>query len=438
MAEEIKNENIVSEAPEGVVEAMHDAPKKGSGKAEPMQKGADYEDLGPAVTSPTGKVGQDKSKDKVKKDASAPTKGATPAEPMQKLAADKHMKAEAAHDDGEKKDKEDDKDEDEIMEMPKTKSGMIQAMYDMMNKKKKSEIQASYHKMMAAMSGDDEKKEGMHDKEDEKEKKMNKEAVDERVKSIDVSADVEALTSGEDSLSEEFKSKAATIFEAAVKSKVKTEIERLEGEYSNELSEAKEQVKDDLTTKVDNYLNYVVEQWMADNELAIEKGIKGEIAEDFIGGLKQLFEDHYIDVPEEKYDVLEAKEKELEELKGKVNEMTEKAVEDKKTIDGYTKDEIFEEQVDGLADTEKEKMKSLVEDVSFESADEYKKKLSTIKESYFGTKKEAPKETKNVDTVNEDSNDGNTVMPEDLSDSMKRYAAAISRGKSRDIYGRNI
>ena len=175
MAEEIKNENIVSEAPEGVVEAMHDAPKKGSGKAEPMQKGADYEDLGPAVTSPTDKVGQDKSKDKVKKDASAPTKGATPAEPMKKLQADKHMKAEGAHDG---KEDEDEKDEKEMSEkeheMPKTKSGMIQAMYDMMNKKKKSEIAASYGKMMAAMNGEEEPKEGMHDKEDEKDDKEKK------------------------------------------------------------------------------------------------------------------------------------------------------------------------------------------------------------------------------------------------------------------------
>ena len=434
MAEENKNENIVSEAPEGAVaEAMHDAPTKGAGKADPMQKAGDYEDLGPAVTSPTDKVGQDKSKDKVKKDSSAPTKGAAPAEPMQKLAADKHMKAEGAHDGEDEKEKEDDKDEDEIMEMPKTKSGMIQAMYDNMNKMKKADIQSAYHKIMSAMHGDmKDKEEGMHDKDDEEDKKKVKEAVDQRVKSIDVSDDVNALVSGDDSLSEEFKTKAATIFEAAVKSKVKSEIERLEGEYSSELSEAKETVKEELTTKVDNYLNYVVEQWMADNELAIEKGIKGEIAEDFIGGLKQLFEDHYIDVPDEKYDILEAKEKELEEMKAKVNEMTEKSIEDKKLIEGYTKDEIFEQTVEGLADTEKEKIKSLVEDVSFENADAYAKKLSTIKESYFGTAK-APESTENVDTVNQDSNDGNTVA--DLSDSMARYTAAISRGKSRDIYG---
>ena len=429
MAEDIKNEQeIVSEAPKGA-----DAPKAGAGKAEPMQKGGDYEDLGPAVVRPTDKTGQDKADDKMKKDSTAPTKGATPAEPMQKLNANKEdkMKAEAA-DNGDEKEKEDDKDEDEIMEMPKTKSGMIQAMYDNMNKMKKADIQAAYGKMMAAMNGDDKEKEEAHNgHDDEEDKKKVKEAVDQRVKSIDVSDDVNALVSGDDSLSEEFKTKAATIFEAAVKSKVKSEIERLEGEYSSELAEAKETVKEELTTKVDNYLNYVVEQWMADNELAIEKGIKGEIAEDFIGGLKQLFEDHYIDVPDEKYDVLEAKEKELEEMKAKVNEMTEKSIEDKKLIEGYTKDEIFESAVEGMADTEKEKMKSLVEDVAFENADAYSKKLSTIKESYFG-QAAAPESTENVDTVNQDSNDGNTVA--DMSSSMARYTAAISRGKSRDIY----
>ena len=412
MTDEIKNENDIVETPEGMEEAAN-APTKGAGKAEPMGKvDGEMQDLGPAVVKPTDKPAQDKADDKIKKDSSAPTKGAAPAEPMAKV----------------KEEAEDDKETVSEAEMPKTKSGMIQAMYDEMNKMKKADLAAAYSKIQSAMHN----KEDSHDKEEEVEdKKVNKEAVEARVKSIDVSDDVNALVSGDDSLSEEFKTKAATIFEAAVKSKVKSEIERLEGEYSNELSEAKEQAKEDITVKVDNYLNYVVEQWMTDNELAIEKGIKGEIAEDFIAGLKTLFEDHYIDVPDEKYDVLEAKEKELEEAKAKINEMTEKAVEDKKLIEGYTKDEIFEESVEGLADTEKEKMKSLVEDVAFEGADAYKKKLATIKESYFGQAK-APESTENVDTI-KDSNDGNTVA--DMSDSMARYAAAISRGKSRDIYG---
>ena len=415
MTDEIKNENDIVETPQGVEEVAN-APTKGAGKAEPMGKvDGEVQDLGPAVVKPTDKPGQDKADDKIKKDSSAPTKGAAAPEPMAKV-----------------KEEAEDESNQEIVkeaEMPKTKSGMIQAMYDSMNKMKKADIAASYNKIMSAMHGETDEKE---DEDPAEEKKVNKEAVETRVKSIDVSDDVNALVSGDDSLSEEFKTKAATIFEAAVKSKVKSEIVRLEGEYENELAEAKETVKEELTVKVDNYLNYVVEQWMTDNELAIEKGIKGEIAEDFIAGLKTLFEDHYIDVPDEKYDVLEAKEKELEEMKSKVNEMTEKAVADKKLIEGYTKDEIFESAVEGMADTEKEKMKSLVEDVAFEGADAYKKKLSTIKESYFGQAK-APESTENVDTVNQDSNDGNIVA--DLSDSMARYTAAISRGKSRDIYG---
>ena len=417
MTDEIKNENDIVETPQGVEEVAN-APTKGAGKAEPMGKvDGEMEDGGAAVVSPDAKSSPtDVASKKVKKDTSAPTKGAVAPEPMAKV----------------KEEAEDESDQEIVKEaeMPKTKSGMIQAMYDSMNKMKKADIAASYGKMMAAMNGHSDEKE--EDKDSAEEQKVNKEAVESRVKSIDVSDDVNALVSGDDSLSEEFKTKAATIFEAAVKSKVKSEIVRLEGEYENELAEAKETVKEELTVKVDNYLNYVVEQWMTDNELAIEKGIKGEIAEDFIAGLKTLFEDHYIDVPDEKYDVLEAKEKELEEMKSKVNEMTEKAVADKKLIEGYTKDEIFESAVEGMADTEKEKMKSLVEDVAFEGADAYSKKLSTIKESYFGTAKEAPASTENVDTV-KDSNDGNIVS--DMSDSMSRYTAAISRGKSRDIYG---
>ena len=416
MTNEIKNENDIVETPQGVEEVAN-APTKGAGKAEPMVKAdGEVQDGGPAVVSPDAKSSPTDHAKKAKKDSSAPTKGAAAPEPMAKV-----------------KEEAEDESEQEIVkeaEMPKTKSGMIQAMYDSMNKMKKADIAASYGKVMAAMHGETDEKD---DEDPAEEKKVNKEAVENRVKSIDVSDDVNALVSGDDSLSEEFKTKAATIFEAAVKSKVKSEIVRLEGEYENELAEAKETVKEELTVKVDNYLNYVVEQWMTDNELAIEKGIKGEIAEDFIAGLKTLFEDHYIDVPDEKYDVLEAKEKELEDMKSKVNEMTEKAVADKKLIEGYTKDEIFESAVEGMADTEKEKMKSLVEDVAFEGADAYSKKLSTIKESYFGVAKEAPASTENVDTIT-DSNDGNTVA--DLSDSMSRYTAAISRGQSRDIYGK--
>jgi len=428
MTDEIKKTEIVAEAPQGVEEAQ-DAPKKGAAKAEPMTKAGDFEDLGPAVVKPSDK-NPDAAK-KHKKDSSAPTKGAGAPESAEKVKEETKKAVKETDEPEDDKEDENGEEEPKVDETPKTKSGMIQAMYDNMNKMKKADISASYKKIMAAMNGDEEKPEEDEDEKDA-EAAAAAEAVEKRVKDIDVKEDVAALVNGDDTLSEDFKTKAATIFEAAVKSKVKSEIQRLEGEYSKEITEAKQTVKEELTTKVDNYLNYVVEEWMKENELAIEKGIKGEIAEDFIGGLKQLFEDHYIDVPEEKYDVLDAKEKELEEAKAKINEMTEKMVEKTKEIAKFTKDEILEDITNGLADTEVEKIKSLVEDINYEGADEYRKKLETIKESYFGTgaSKAAPASTENVDTTNTDN--GNTVA--DMSSSMSRYTAAISRVKGRDIY----
>jgi hypothetical protein len=424
MTDEIKKEEIVSEAPKG-----SDAPKAGSTKAEPMQKAGDYEDLGPAVVRPTDK-NPDGTK-KAKKDTSAPTKGAGAAEKPEKVK--EQANGDEPEDD---KEKEDEKPaEKEVDETPKTKSGMIQAIYDNLGKMRKSDVSSKYSKLMAAMNGDEEEPED-EKPEDEKDAEAaaaseKKEAVDKRVKDIDVKEDVKALVDGDESLSEEFKSKAATIFEAAVKSKVKSEIERLEDEYKTEITEAKEDLKKTLTDKVDNYLNYVVEEWMKENELAIEKGIKGEIAEDFIGGLKQLFEDHYIDVPDEKYDILDSKEKEVEELKGKINEMTKKEIESKKVINDFTKEEILDDVTSSLADTEVEKLKSLVENISYEGAEDYKSKVEVIKNSYFGDgSKVAPESTENVDTIN--TNNSNTVS--DLSNSMSRYTDAISRVKGRDIY----
>jgi len=246
-----------------------------------------------------------------------------------------------------------------------------------------------------------------------------------KIKEIDVKEDVDALINGEDNLSEEFKAKAATIFEAAIKSKVGAEIDRLEEEYAKNLEEAKEAAKSDLTEKVDSYLNYVVEEWMKENELAIEKGVKGEIAEDFITGLKQLFEDHYIDIPDEKYNVLEAQATEIDELKGKLNEATSKIVELNKEVGEQTKASIFESVSDSLADSEKEKFKGLVESIDYEDADSYKSKLETIKESYFVKEKVSNNLTETNDA------EGGQI---DMSESMSAYTAAISRTKAKKLY----
>ena len=187
---------------------------------------------------------------------------------------------------------------------------------------------------------------------------------------------------GED-LSEDFKDKAATIFEAAVKSKTREEIARLYQATVDEFDEKLEEAKEEMTDKVDTYLNYVVEEWTKENELAIERGLKGEIAEDFISGLKQLFEDHYIDIPDEKYDVLGAQSDKIAELEEKVNEVLEQNIVLKDKNGSLVREHVVVEVSEDLTDTEVEKFKSLVEDVDFVDEDAFRAKLDTIKENYF-------------------------------------------------------
>ena len=242
-----------------------------------------------------------------------------------------------------------------------------------------------------------------------------------KIKEINVKEDVDALINGQDDLSDEFKAKAATIFEAAIKSKVGAEIERLEEEYAKNLEEAKETAKSELTEKVDSYLNYVVEEWMKENELAIEKGVKGEIAEDFISGLKQLFEDHYIDIPDEKYDVLEAQSEKISELEGKLSETIEKNVSLKDNNATLVKEQVISEVSEDLADTEIEKFKSLVDDVDYSDEESYREKLGTLKESYF-PKGSITEATETVDDV-----DTGTAQDIDLTPSMDAYMSAIGR-----------
>lgn len=205
---------------------------------------------------------------------------------------------------------------------------------------------------------------------------------------IDVSEDVAALVNGED-LSEEFKTKAATIFEAAVVSRVKQEIAKLEEEFDGKLAEQVEQIKEGLVEKVDGYLNYVVEQWMTDNELALENGMKNEINESFISGMKGLFEQHHIDVPEEKFDVLAELQEEAEATKAKLDEQLAANVELTKQVNEMKRVAAIKDFSTGMADTDVEKFKGLAEELAYEDAETFKTKLQTIKENYFG-KKVAP------------------------------------------------
>ena len=239
---------------------------------------------------------------------------------------------------------------------------------------------------------------------------------------IDVSDDVKALI-GDEKLTEEFKAKAATIFEAALKSKIKEAKKKMHSSYESKLKEENDKSKAELVEKVDSYLNYVVEEWMKQNEIAIERGIKGEIAEDFISGLKKLFEDHYINVPDEKYDVLEDQASKIEELNSKLNEQIEANVKLNSEIGKLTRQDIVDAVSSDLTDTNKEKFNKLAEEIEYSSANEFKNKVTTIKESYFNTSKEISSKSE-IDNVAE----GETTHV-DLSNAMTAYTAAITKTK---------
>jgi len=313
--------------------------------------------------------------------------------------------------------------EEVIQEMPKLKSDMLDGLVAHMKGLKKEELAALYSSTL--MTEEDEEEEEEEDEDEEEmeamhHKKMKKESIDQVVDSLDVSDDVNALVDGEE-LSEEFKTKAATIFESAVKSKVRAELEKIQEENDKVIEEMAESTINDMTEKVDDYLNYVVEQWMEENQLAIERGLKGEIAEDFISGLKNLFEDHYIDVPDEKYDILEANLTRIEELEEKLNKQMDENIQLRKAKGELVKESLIADVANGMTDTETEKFQSLVEDVEFSDEETYTEKLQTIKESYFGTQ----------EVLTEDASETSTEPVEEVSNSMAKYLKAIGRDEAR-------
>jgi len=263
------------------------------------------------------------------------------------------------------------------------------------------------------------KKEEEEDEDDKEE--VEESTLEDRIASVDVSEDVNALVNGEE-LSEEFKEKTSTIFEAAVKSKLRSEVKRIEESKVQEIAEEVASVRSELTEKVDAYMNYVVEEWMKENEIAIERGLKGEIAEDFISGLKSLFEEHYIDVPDEKYDILGQQSTKIDELEAKLNEQIEKSASLKSEKDALMRESVFAEVASDLADTEIEKFKSLAEDVEFNTEESFSEKLATLKESYF------PKATTVAESV--DAVDENQASF-DTTGAMSAYMSAISRNVKR-------
>ena len=267
------------------------------------------------------------------------------------------------------------------------------------------------------------------DEEDKKGKKKSKkdakdeeddEDEDEEVKEdFDIEDDVNALLDGEE-LSEEFQIKARTIFEAALRSKVSEIKESIEEQYSRALLEEVEEIKTELNDRVDSYLEYVADEWFTENCLAIEQGLKAELTESFIQGMKGLFEDHYVEIPEDKYDVLDSMVEKLDEMETKLNEQIEKNVSLNKRLSESVADGIFEQVSGGLAATQKDKLASLAESVEFESESEYRGKLETLKESYFPTYKSPRSKPENL-------SEGVDSSPESISGTMASYLNTLSR-----------
>jgi hypothetical protein len=336
--------------------------------------------------------------EQITEDANAPTKNAVPAEPTPLSNEAEDLGSAVVKHDDEKKG-------------PSKAGDKTKQVKDQVNK------DANDGSNPAGQG--DFKPKGM--KEEEVESEDNVVAEDTETE-IDLSKDVEALVSADADLSEEFKEKAATIFETAVKTRLAEKEKEIQAKSDIKVDEKVSAVKEELVEKVDSYLNYVVEEWIKDNQLAIDKGIRSEIAEDFISGLKTLFKEHYIDVPEEKYDVLEAMAKEKEELEKKLNEEIAKNVEISKSNLSFSKEKIFSEASNGLADTEAEKLKELAENIEFKDEQDFSKKLDTIKESYFPKNNSEPTTAKaDVDSVV-----GDATLTSGGNEAMAAYTAAIS------------
>ena len=261
----------------------------------------------------------------------------------------------------------------------------------------------------------------------EAEETSEEEVVTEEEEQIDIEADVQALLEGEE-LSEDFQNKARTIFEGAIRSKVATIKEELQEAYAEALVEELDSIKAGLTDRVDAYLEYVADEWMQENALQVEAGLKTEMTESFLEGMKSLFEEHYVTIPEEKYDVLNSMVDKLDEMESKLNEQIDRNVALNRRLAESNADSVFAAVSEGLADTQKEKLATLAENVEFESETDYREKLETLKESYFPSKSSAPKSTS--ENLSEEVST-EEVISEDVTPRMQAYLDILSRAAKK-------
>lgn len=328
-----------------------------------------------------------------------------------------HGDEEEEHDDEEEEEHESKSVKKEVT-VPKTKAGVIQAAMDMLKAARKDEAQAMFKTM--ALGGDEEASVKSADDAHKKVKKAVDPKAKAKVESIDFDEDLDAIIKEEATLSEDFRGKAGAIFEAVLTSKLSQEIERLESEYAQNLEEEVTCVQNDLVEKVNGYLDYVVENWMKENEVAVTNGLRTEIAEDFMTSLQGVFKEHYIEVPEGKVDLVDELNEQVTELEETLNKSTQDNIDLHSKVSKLERAEVVREQSEGLAETEAEKLASLVEDIEYDNRDNFEVKVKTVKESYF--KGEVNETADEVDSLLGEDN-----QEVDLSESMSRYTQAITK-----------
>jgi len=304
--------------------------------------------------------------------------------------------------------------------IPSTKNQMLKNIYDQVNGMLKADLAGKYEQIMASTS--------LKQVKEVKEESRTQAAVTaEDIGPINVQDDVQALVQGEEGLSEEFKQKATTIFEAAVHAKVVDEVNARMEEQAKEQEAGSQEFQKELTEKVDGYLTYVVEEWMKENELAIERGIRSELVEDFMSGIKTLFTEHYIDLPEEKVDMVDDLFTKVEDLETSLDEEINRGVELQKELAQFKKDDALKQSTKDLADTDSEKIAKLAEGIEFENTEQYIEKLSVLKESYFPKADSVTSEITETDDTIELTEEQST---EKLDESMQHYTSAIKRYNS--------
>ena len=300
--------------------------------------------------------------------------------------------------------------------IPSTKNQMLKNIYDEVNKMLKSDLAGKYEQIMASTS--------LETVKEVKETRTQAAVTKEDIGPINVQDDIEALTAGEEGLSEEFKTKATTIFEAAVHAKVVDEVNARMEQQAKEQEAGSQEFQKELTEKVDGYLTYVVEEWMKENELAIERGIRSELVEDFMSGIKTLFTEHYIDIPEEKVDMVDDLFTKVEDLETSLDEEINRGVELQKELAQFKKDDALKQSTSDLADTDSEKIAKLAEGIEFENTEQYIEKLNVLKESYFPKTDSVTSEITETDDTIELTEE---QSPEKVDESMKHYTSAIKR-----------